>query len=94
MGVEFRWSKDKADTNLLKHGITFELATTVFFNPLSVTAADEEHSIDEDRELIVGHAGNGELLVVVYAEMDEALIRIISARRASKRERRQYEEQN
>ncbi len=63
---QFEWDKVKADANLLKHGITFELASTIFFDPNLLTMADVEHSASEDRWFSVGIAGHGVLLPVVY----------------------------
>ena len=83
--------EDKARTNLAKHGVNFEEASTVFGDPLSITIPDPAHSQAEDRWIILGHSHRGQLLVVVHTERGDNL-RIISARRASRRERKQYEE--
>lgn len=81
--------------NRRKHGIAFDLATTVFSDPLTLTLHDEDHSNEEDRWITMGQSGNGSLLTVVhtYQELNEAaaVIRIISARLATKREKRDYE---
>ncbi len=89
--MEFEWDETKAAINLKKHGVSFEEATTVFDNPLAIIFDDEEHSIDENREIIIGHSRNNRLLLVSYTERINA-IRIISARLATRREREDYEE--
>jgi uncharacterized DUF497 family protein len=93
---QFEWDDVKADANLRKHGITFELASTVFFDPNLLTVADLEHSATEDRWFSVGIAGNGVLLSVVYlwSDSDPAgiKIRLISARRATQSESGRYQE--
>ena len=78
-------------SNTRKHGVGFPEATTVFNDVLSVTIADPDHSADEERFLLVGLSNRRRLLVVAHAERGEA-IRIISARRADRQERRTYEE--
>jgi uncharacterized DUF497 family protein len=81
----------KARTNLRKHKVTFEEAATVLSDPMSATGADPDHSITEDRYITFGVSERGRLLVVAYAEEGET-IRIISARVASRGERKIYEE--
>ena len=81
----------KARTNLRKHKVTFEEAATVLSDPMSATGADPDHSITEDRYITFGVSERWRLLVVAYAEEGET-IRIISARVASKGERKIYEE--
>ena len=81
----------KARTNLRKHKVTFEEAATFLSDPMSATGADPDHSITEDRYITFGVSERGRLLVVAYAEEGET-IRIISARVASKGERKIYEE--
>ena len=78
-------------SNERKHGIGFQEATTVFDDSLSVTIPDPAHSVDEQRFLLLGRSIRGRLLVVAHSERGES-IRIISARRANRRERRIYEE--
>ncbi|MDZ7851994.1 MAG: BrnT family toxin [Halomonas sp.] len=91
----FEWDVAKAIGNRHKHGVSFDLAATVFHDPLMMSIADKDHSEGEERWLTLGQAENGALLVVVhtYHETDvcSSSIRIISARSATKRERRQYE---
>jgi len=93
---QFEWDEVKADANLRKHGITFELASTIFFDPNLLTTADLYHSETEDRWFSVGIAGNGVLLSAVYlwSDSDPAAIkvRLISARRATQSECGQYQE--
>jgi uncharacterized protein len=91
MSLEFEWDKDKAAANLKKHHVTFDAAATVFADPLAAIFDDQAHSEEEQREIIVGHSTENELLLVCFTERAGA-IRIISARRATKRERRDYEE--
>jgi len=89
--LQFTWDPAKAAANLRKHGVSFEDASTVFRNPLAKVLPDPTHSEQEQRSLIVGHSAGGRLLLVVFTETEER-IRIISARDASARERREYEE--
>jgi uncharacterized DUF497 family protein len=91
MSLQFEWDEDKAQSNAKKHGVSFEEASSVFTDPLAVIFTDETHSDEELREIMVGHSAEGHLLVVSFTERDEA-IRIISARQATKRERRDYEQ--
>jgi uncharacterized protein len=91
MSLDFEWDEDKAASNQKKHQVSFEEAATVFADPLAVIFDDEVHSEEEQREIIVGHSGVNRLLLVCFTERAGAL-RIISARRATRRERRDYEE--
>ena len=91
MGLTFEWDRRKAAANLKKHGVTFEEASTAFGDPLSLTIADPGHSVGEERFVLLGQSRYGQLLVVVHTE-DEDHIRIISARRATRREKRTDEE--
>jgi uncharacterized DUF497 family protein len=91
MNVSFEWDEQKAASNLSKHGVSFEEARTVFDNPLAVIFDDEVHSSTEPREIIVGHSSKGHLLMVCFTERS-GLVRIISARRATKKERQDYED--
>jgi len=91
MTLEFDWDEDKAASNRKKHRVTFEEAITVFADPLAAIFDDVAHSEEEQREIIVGHSANNQLLLVCFTERIGA-IRIISARRATKREHRDYEE--
>jgi uncharacterized DUF497 family protein len=91
MALTFQWDKHKAQTNLAKHGISFQEAATVFGDSLSVTIPDPDHSATEDRFVIVGHSHRRRLLVVIFVERGDS-IRVISARRATKNERTVYED--
>lgn len=90
--VQFEWDPDKEIRNLEKHGVSFYEARTVFDDALFVAFADPDHSIGEERFLIVGQSEHRRLLVVAYTERPERHIRLISAREATRRERRYYEE--
>lgn len=92
MSLTFEWDKDKASSNIKKHKVSFDEASTVFDDPLAYIFDDEDHSIDEYREIIIGHSIIQRLLVVCFTERAEDLIRIFSARLAIKRERQDYEE--
>lgn len=93
MPLSFEWDEDKARSNLAKHGVGFAEATTVFGDPLSLTIPDPAHSQAEDRFIVLGHSHQRKLLVVAHTERGDS-IRIISARRANRRERKSYEESN
>jgi uncharacterized protein len=90
MSLQFEWDEQKADRNAIKHGVSFEEAKTVFADSNSVTIADLEHSIDEDRYIDIGISDRDRLLVVVYTERGDS-IRIISSRCATNREIRIYD---
>ncbi len=92
MQLRFEWDERKAAANLSKHKVSFEEAQTVFYNPLACIFDDEWHSADEPREIIIGHSNSDRLLLVCFTEREPGLIRVISARRATKRERGDYEE--
>lgn len=89
--MEFEWDPDKAARNLAKHGVAFPEAATVFGDPLAITFVDPSHSDDEDRYLPFGYSTDGRLLVVSRTDR-ESRNRIISARVATRRERKIYEE--
>ena len=92
MGIRFDWNARKARLNRQKHGVSFDEATTVFGDPLSSTIPDPLHSASgEDRFVTVGLSTSGHLLVVVHLDRGDE-VRIISARRATAHERRDYEE--
>ena len=90
MSVRFRWDPQKAASNAKKHRVSFSEAATVFQNPLAFIFDDEDHSVEELREIIVGHSSQNRLLVVSFTERDD-VIRIISARKADREEREDYE---
>ncbi|MGB5960495.1 MAG: BrnT family toxin [Coleofasciculaceae cyanobacterium] len=89
--MEFEWNQNKAELNFEKHDISFQEAATVFNDPLSFTFPDPDHSLRESRYVIIGISRLGQLLVVAHTERGEK-IRIISARKATKQEKRFYEE--
>jgi uncharacterized DUF497 family protein len=86
----FEWEPQKAKSNLKKHGVSFEEASTAFQDTLSLTIDDPLHSIDEVRAVLIGMSNKNRLLVVVHTEKEDN-IRIISARKATKKERKNYE---
>jgi uncharacterized protein len=89
--VRLEWDAEKAATNLRKHGVSFGEAASVFLDPLSATGDDPDHSFDARRFVTFGMSSSGRLLVIAHAEKDDA-IRIISARKATRAERKLYEE--
>ncbi len=91
MGLEFEWDGTKAQLNLRKHGVSFEEACTVLGDLHARTMPDPLHSETEDRFIALGMSHYRRLLVVVFTDRDRR-IRIISGRRATRRERRDYEE--
>jgi uncharacterized DUF497 family protein len=91
LNLKFQWDRRKAIANRAKHRVTFEEALTVFADPLARIFVDEDHSVEESREIIIGHSSKHQLLVVCFTERRDA-IRIFSARKATKRERQDHEE--
>lgn len=87
----FDWDTNKAENNLSKHQVSFDEAKTVFNNSLYIDFYDPDHSEDEERYLIVGRSDQGKILIVSYTERENS-IRIISARKVTKAERKVYEE--
>lgn len=83
MMTDFEWDKNKATTNLAKHNVSFEEATTTFFDVLSVTIIDALHSEIEERAILIGQSSRGRLLVTVHTERG-CRIRLISARTATR----------
>lgn len=92
MAISFEWDDKKAKSNLQKHGVSFEEASTVFGDEFSLTIDDPLHSQDENRLILIGKSMINNTLVVVHLEKTES-IRIISARKATKKEKSFYEEQ-
>jgi uncharacterized protein len=90
--VQFEWDKEKNKRNIKKHGISFEEVVTVFYDPLSATLDDPNHSIGEYRFITIGLSSYGRLFVVSHTERGNT-IRIISARLATAHERRRHEKQ-
>ncbi len=88
--VRFEWDPEKARQNFKKHGVYFDEAATVFYDPLSATFDDPDHSIGEHRLITVGVSSQGRLLVVAHTERGSA-VRIINARPATAHERKKHE---
>jgi uncharacterized protein len=97
MRIDFDWDSAKAASNLAKHRVTFQEAVTVFIDPFARTIVDPDHGADEERWVTMGEGSTGNLLVVVHTwrEMNpfRTAVRIISARRPTKREARQYRDE-
>lgn len=90
--IRFEWDPPKAAANLKKHQISFEEAKTVFYDEFAIQFFDDEHSADEDRFLMLGMSSGAKLLIVCHCEREQgAVIRIISARKATKRESAFYQ---
>jgi len=87
--VRCEWDGDKAERNARKHGITFEEAATVFADPLALIIDDDSHP---ENARIIGESLAARILLVVFIERDREIVRLISARRATRHERRRYEE--
>lgn len=88
--MEFEWDRRKAAANLKKHGVPFDEAVTAFYDPLSATFDDPDHSVGERRFVTVGYSSRGRLLIVSHTERRN-VIRIINARRATAHERKRHE---
>ena len=93
MKLEFEWHEAKAEANFRRHGVSFDLAKTVFEDPFAVELLDDREDHDEDRFVIIGMAEGKVLLFVAYTEREER-IRIISARRATQYEQDDYFQHN
>lgn len=91
MALRFEWDPEKAAGNLAKHGVSFEEAATVFSDPLGRIVDDPRHSTEEPRYVLLGRSERQYLLAVMFTERAGA-IRMISARKATRRERREHEE--
>jgi len=87
----FEWDDAKAQSNFSKHGVTFGEAATVFSDPLAVSYPDPDHSLDEERYLLIGVSAGGRTLIVSHTDRGDS-IRIISAREATRREQKGYED--
>lgn len=91
--MEFIWDEEKAEANIKKHGVHFEEAITVFDDPEAIRIFDPDHSDDEDRFVLLGLSRLLRLLVVCHCYREnDSVIRIFSARKATKKETRQYEQ--
>jgi len=87
----FEWDPAKAAANVKTHGVSFEEAVTVFQDPLAKVHPDPDHSESERREILIGHSAQARLLLVAFTDR-QGKIRLLSARKVTRRERRQYEE--
>ena len=96
MRIDFDWDPAKATSNTAKHGVTFEEAMTAFRDPLARSILDRDHGAGEERWVTLGEAATGNLLVIVHTwteiDLERAAVRIISARRPTRNEARQYRE--
>jgi uncharacterized DUF497 family protein len=88
----FEWHLQKGARNLKKHGVSFDEASTVFNDPLARIFDDPDHSTTEPREIIIGHSIIGRIIMVSFIEKETGLVRIISARQTTNKERADYEE--
>ena len=86
----YEWDREKAKRNVREHGVPFEEAATVFLDPLAMTYPDPDHSHEEDREITIGYSARQRLLFVSHCQRSNRT-RIISARAATRRERKQHE---
>jgi len=91
MGYIFEWDPKKAESNARKHAVTFDEASTVFGDPLALLMPDPDHSVSEERYLVLGVSNRQRPLVVAFAERPPRT-RLISARRVTRGERRRYED--
>jgi len=89
--IDFEWDTSKAESNIRKHGVSFDEASTVFSDPFELTISDPDHSHGEYRFLSIGRSERDRLLVVSYTERHPNTIRVISARVASRPERQTYD---
>lgn len=96
MQYEFDWDPVKARQNLQKHGVSFERAARIFLDPFAISIFDEPHSENEDRWVTIGAEANEVILIIVHTfrnvDAEVSLVRIISARKATREEARQYHE--
>jgi len=93
--MKFEWDRKKENINIKKHGVTFEQASYVFADPFALNRYDDEHSEDEDRWVLLGKSLNETILLVVHTFRDnngKEFVRIISARKATKKEEKAYKE--
>lgn len=90
--MEFEWDNTKAEQNSLKHRVSFEMAAFAFDDPYALIIDDEKHSVNEHRQWLIGDSGAKVLVIVFTIRLPKGNVRIVSARRANRRERRMYEE--
>jgi uncharacterized protein len=93
VSLKYEWDAQKAKLNLEKHDVSYEEAQSVFKNVLAVIFDDEQHSTEEKREIIIGFLIKGRLLLVIFTQKSDELVRIISAREANRKESGHYAEQ-
>ena len=91
VGLRFEWDPGKAARNIKRHGISFDEAATIFDDPMFTTVIDQEHSSDEERYITIGLSSGGRLLIIAHTDR-EGQVRIISVRKATKKEERFYAE--
>ena len=91
--MTYEWDEVKAQLNIAKHGVRFDAATSVFGDEFGLVIFDEEHSDNEERFLLLGQSAKSRILLVVHCYRDGDIIRIISARKATKNEQKQYKGQ-
>lgn len=89
--MKYEWSRDKALANFRKHAVSFTEAASVFLDPFALTFADPDHSANEDRGITIGRSTRQRVLFIAHCERGDR-VRLISARKASRQERRQYEQ--
>lgn len=89
--LEFEWDKKKAKSNLDKHGVSFDEAVSAFFDDFARVKPDSDHSLGEERWILMGYSYNNKLLTISFSDRNGS-VRIISARKSTKSERKQYEE--
>jgi len=95
--MKFEWDSEKENANIKKHGVTFEQASYVFADPFALNMFDDEHSLDEDRWVLLDKSLNEVILLVVHTFNDDdeiEYVRIISARKATKREQQSYQQRS
>jgi hypothetical protein len=88
--MRFEWNREKAVENFKKHGISFDEAVSIFFDPLAATFDDPDHSLGERRLITIGYSSQDRLVAVCHTER-KGSVRLISARRATKREKKRHE---
>ena len=91
MKLEFEWDRKKSEINYIKHGISFDEAITVFDDEFAAFLQDPDHSLTEDRHILIGYSNYNNLLFISFTERNDK-IRLISARKATKNERKRHEE--
>ena len=90
--LNFEWDRIKAKSNQKKHGVTFAEAMSCFYDPMHILIDDPDSAAEEERLILIGSSSKSRVLIVVHLDVGADKIRIISARKASKKERKQYEE--